>query len=634
MCGFVGYAGQQAPFGNSRLKHMRDVLTHRGPDDAGLWTESETVAVGLGHRRLSILDTRKLGRQPMTTADGQVTIAYNGEFYGYKEQRARLQEKGFRFKSRTDTEVILALYQEMGIECLQVVDGMFGFAIWDRASNRLLLARDRLGIKPVFYAQLANGTLIFASEIKAILASGLIDDAIDMQAHHDYLALNYVPGERTMIKGIKRLQPGHFLTWQDGRIRIERYWHQTFNTELEQPRSKGYRDTVPQVLAAFDRAVERRLVSDVPLGMFLSGGIDSSAILTSMSRLHSGPVKAFTIAFEEASYDESEFAKRAAKAVGAEHHVEVVQPNPDVFLPALAESMDEPYADSSMIPLWYLCRLARQHVTVALGGDGGDELFAGYRTHFAWQLSRMWRKLPKPIRTTWANRVVNALPTSHDKVSFDLKARAFIRSASRTAIDAHYGFKEFMTEEARESLRHSSAEIEQTVRLFRDAVAGMRKPGSLDAILHADFEIYLPNDILVKVDKMSMLHSLEARVPFLDHELVEFSARLPASYKLRGFKTKAILKEAMRSRIPKELLKRRKAGFNVPMAQWLMGPLNPLMNDLLSESSVKRIGIWNSAEVKKLIEQHMSKQADHSRTLWAMICFMLFNQAYRQGRPA
>lgn len=633
MCGFVGYVGGTAPVDRTRLIAMRDRMTHRGPDDAGILIRNGDVSVGLAHRRLSILDTRSIGQQPMSTQNDRFHIVYNGEFYSFVSERNRLKKMGYGFQSRTDTEVILALFAESGVACFDRIDGMFGFAIWDSMEQELTLVRDRLGIKPVFYSTTATGSLLFASEVKALLESKCIDDSINLQAHHDYLGLNYVPGHQTMVNGIQKLPPGHYLTWKAGRIFIKRYWSQTFGTD-QNVYQGNFESAAEDILSCFDAAVERRLVSDVPIGMFLSGGIDSSAILNSMSRLHAGPVKAFTIAFEEASYDESNFARIAAGSVDADHHIELVKPDPDTVLPPLIRSLDEPYADSSVIPLWYLCRLAKRHVTVALGGDGGDELFAGYRTHYAWKLARLWKRVPEPIRINLANRVVGLLPTSHKKMSFDLKARAFIRAASRPAIDAHYGFKEFMPESVRRAMLDSSDELDETVRLFRRATESMSQPGSLDAILAADFEIYLPDDILVKVDRISMLHSLEARVPFLDHRLVELAARLPGNYKLKGLKTKAVLKQALKNRVPSQLLKRRKAGFNVPMAQWLSGPLKPLMMDLLDTQSVSRVGLWRTDDVQSLISSHLNRNEDNSRSLWAMMCFMLFNQEYREGRAA
>ena len=437
-----------------------------------------------------------------------------------------------------------------------------------------------------------------------------------------------------MLKGIHSLEPGHMLVWSRAGTENRKYWQQTF--EAEQPASTppSFAEAQHQVLDSLHASVQKRMIADVPLGMFLSGGIDSSAILMAMAKASSQPIKAFTIRFEQASYDESVHARCAADAFGAEHFIETVDPDPEVFLPALIESMDQPYADSSAIPLWYLCRLARQHVTVSLGGDGGDELFAGYRTHLAWKLGKLWRRLPSWLRETVIPNLIQRLPVSHSKVSFDLKAKAFVAAASRPAVAAHYGFKEFMSSEARCALLNGQDSLEPTVRLFEAAVAHMDDPSTLDAILATDFGVYLPDDILVKVDRMSMAHSLEARVPFLDHHFVEMAAGLPAHYKLRGRETKAILKTSLSGRIPKSLLTRKKAGFNVPMATWLLGPLRPMMMDILSHTAIKRVGLWDPREVDRLIKEHTERQRDHSRTLWALICFMLFNQRFRKGAAA
>lgn len=613
---------------------MRDTLRHRGPDDADLIVSEAGPAIGFAHRRLSILDTRTVGRQPMTRGD--VTIAFNGEIYNFQALRETLQAEGLSFETRTDTEVLLALYQTRGLDMLALLNGMFAFAIWDRARQRVFLARDRLGIKPLFLANGPGDSLLFASEIKALLASKVVDDAIDLQAHHDYLGLTYVPGPRTMLRGVRQLPAAHALVWTGGQQRVWRYWDQTLHSARPagsaRPPSRG--EAARQTLDALQAAVERRMIADVPLGMFLSGGIDSTAVLMCMAKAASAPVKAFTIAFDESGYDESSFAAIAAKAFGAEHHVQTVRPDPDVFLGPLTEALDQPYADSSAIPLWYLCRMARAHVTVALGGDGGDEVLAGYRTHVAWRIRELYRRLPSAARERLIPAMVARLPVSHGKVSFDLKARQFVAAANRSPAAAHFGYKEFLAEDARHALRLPAAQIEPTVRLFADAFAAHPFTHGLDPVLYADCGIYLPDNILVKADRMSMRHGLEARVPFLDHQFVEHVAALPANYKLKNLTTKAVLKQALAGEVPSALLKRRKAGFNVPMATWLNGPLNSLLRDMLSPARVRRVGLWRPGSVAALIDDHESRRRDLSRPLWSMLCFMLFNERFREGRPA
>lgn len=633
MCGIVGYVGSTAPVSRQRLVYMRDTLSHRGPDDADLLVATDGPAVGFGHRRLSILDTRTVGRQPMTR--GELTIVFNGEIYNFQVLRTQLEAEGHRFTTRTDTEVLLALYQTRGTDMLGLLNGMFAFAIWDRARQRVFLARDRLGIKPLFLAAGPGDALLFASEIKALLASKVVDDAIDLQAHHDYLGLTYVPGPRTMLRGVRQLPPAHAIVWEAGRTRQWRYWDQQLHSAgAKGARPPSRRQAASEVLAGLSQAVERRMIADVPLGMFLSGGIDSTAVLMCMAQAASAPVKAFTIRFEEASYDESEFARIAAQAYGAEHHIETVRPDPDTFLGPLTEALDQPYADSSAIPLWYLCRLARQHVTVALGGDGGDEVLAGYRTHVAWRVREVYRRLPKAAREKLIPALVARLPVSHGKISFDLKARQFVAAANRPPAAAHFGYKEFLAEDARHALRAVPAQLEPTVRLFEQAFAAHDFSHGLDPVLYSDQAIYLPDNILVKADRMSMRHGLEARVPFLDHAFVEQVAALPADYKLHRWQTKAVLKRALAGKVPPVLLKRRKAGFNVPMAAWLAGPLHELMRDMLSPSRVRAVGLWRADQVESLIDDHLARRRDLSRPLWSMLCFMLFNERFRGGRSA
>ena len=635
MCGLVGYVGATPPVSRQRLVHMRDTLRHRGPDDAGVYVHAgRDACVGLGHRRLSIIDTRDVGRQPMSDASGRVWIAFNGEVYNFAELRAGLEARGHTFCTRTDTEVLLYLYLERGPEMLRDLDGMFAFALWDGRTERLLLARDRMGIKPLYVACRPDGTVLFASELKALIASQAVDDAIDLQALHDYLALNYVPGPRSILRGVEKLPPAHALIWEGGQVtRRWRYWDQTFHS-VDTPRAPSFPDAARRVRDGLRASVQQRMVADVPLGMFLSGGIDSSSVLGAMSEVASGPVEAFTIAFEEATYDESDHARLAADHFGARHHVELVRPDADTFLGPLTDALDEPYADSSAIPLWYLCRLARRHVTVALGGDGGDELYAGYRTHLAWRLANLYRRLPRVARDRLIPALVARLPVSHGKVSFDLKARAFVRAAAAPPADAHYGFKEFLSEDARHAMQAGPAALEPTARLFRQAFAAHAFGHGLDAVLYSDFAVYLPDDILVKVDRMSMSHGLEARVPFLDHHLVEAAAALPADYKLRGFTTKAVLKRAVRGQVPTTLLERKKAGFNVPMASWLSGALRPLVRDMLSSDRVLRLGLWRPEAVTRLLDEHDAKLRDHSRSIWALLAFVLFNERFRGGRPA
>ena len=637
MCGIVGYVGLDAPITKERLSAMRDTMVHRGPDGDGIFVSTEeNAAVGLGHRRLAIIDTREIGLQPLSNEDGTIHAIFNGEIYNFRELREELIAHGHVFRTLTDTEVLVHLYEDRGDNLLSYIYGMFAFAIWDAKNHRLFLARDRLGKKPLYYAWNNRGTLFFASEIKALLTSGCIDDTIDLQALHDYLALNYVPGPRSMLAAINKLPPAHALIWEDGKIRQFRYWNLNFHSVDPERRFKqqSMHESARETLKMLDGAVQRRLVSDVPIGMFLSGGVDSTAILMCMAENTSLPVKAFTIGFEETSYDESDYAKIAAQSFGAEHHIAIVRPDADTFLGSISEAFDEPYADSSAIPLWYLCRFAREYVTVALGGDGGDELYAGYLTHSAYRIANLYRHLPDVLRNRVIPALVSRLPVSHSKVSFDLRARQFVAAASQNPACAHYGYKEFLSEEARAELRAIPApDIEPTVRLFEAAFRAHKFADTLDAVLYSDFQLYLPDDILVKTDRMSMIHSLEVRSPFLDHLLVEQAASLPAHYKLWGLRGKHILRKALKGFLPTRILRRRKAGFNVPMAQWLNGPLRSIVRDMLAQDMVTRIGIWSAPAVNRLMVEHEARRQDNSRSIWALLMFMLWNERFRHGKP-
>ena len=637
MCGLVGYIGATPPVDRERLETMRDTLTRRGPDGAGLYTHADAgVAVGLAFRRLSIIDTRAVGLQPMHNEDERLTLVFNGEIYNFAALRQELEATGrHTFRTRTDTEVILHLYEECGPAVLERLHGMFALALWDARERHLLLARDRLGKKPLHYGVDPQGNLFFGSELKALMASGCLSDALDLQAHHDYLGLNYVPGPRTMYAGVSKLPAAHALLWKDGRLRTWRYWDVRFQSErgVAHAPPPTEAEAARQTLTLLRTAVRDRMVSDVPLGTFLSGGIDSSAVLMCMAEASARPVEAFTIRFEEASYDESKQAARVARQFGAHHHIETVSPEAGTFLAPLVEVLDEPFADSSAIPLWYLARLARRHVTVALGGDGGDELYAGYRTHKAFRLAQLWRHLPAVLRERLAPALIARLPVSHRKVSFDLKARQFVGAASLPPAEAHYGYKEFLAEDTRRTLvLRDTAAIEPSVRLWQAAFAAHDFGDALDAVLYSDFQLYLPDDILVKVDRITMAHSLEARSPFLDHRLVEHAAALPSRYKLLGTRTKHLLKRALWGKLPLGVLERGKSGFNVPMAAWLNGELRTLLRDTLSPERVKTMGLWSPAAVERLMDAHARKERDHSRTLWALLCFAAWNDRHRGGR--
>ncbi|MBM4320920.1 MAG: asparagine synthase (glutamine-hydrolyzing), partial [Deltaproteobacteria bacterium] len=566
------------------------------------------------------------GGQPMANEDGHVQVVFNGEIYNFPELRGWLEARGHRFASRSDTEVLVHLWEEEGPELVRRLNGIFAFALFDRSSRRLLLARDPLGVKPLYYS-FAAGSLAFGSQLAPLLASGLVSGELDGQALHDYLALAYVPGPRSILAGVRKLPPGERLLWREGELVQERYWELRLASAAGAARFAGSpQDAEEELLAALRRAVRRQLVSDVPLGMLLSGGVDSSTILALMAEASSRPVQAFTIDFAEKGFSEVEFARQVARRFGAEHHLLRVEPQLDAVLPQLLQSADEPFADSSAIPTLHVCRLARQRVTVALAGDGGDEVFAGYQTHRAHRYAALYRRLPRLLTERLLPWAARRLPVSSGKIPFDFKARQFTHAASRPTVAAHFAFKEFLPEEQRRALLDVKdlTVLQPTAELFEQVAAEQHCADPLDTVLYLDQRIYLADDILTKTDRTSMAVSLEARVPLLDLEVVALAATFPAGWKLAGLKGKHVLKRAMRGMLPAEVLRRRKAGFNVPMAAWLRGPLRPLLEEQLTRNGTKRLPYLRHEEVDRLKREHISGKGEWSRPLWALLVLLLW----------
>ena len=623
MCGICGQLNFEAgrPVSSEQLARMNETLVHRGPDEDGFY---EKAPVGLAMRRLSIIDL-STGRQPIHNEDGTVWVVYNGEIYNFRELRTELEEKGHRFITNTDTEVIAHLYEERGDEFLTRLNGMFAIALWDEARRRLLLARDRLGVKPLHYY--ADGErLVFGSEIKAILAAD-VPRAMDDEALSQFLALRYIPAPRTIFRGIHKLPPGYLLRAEAGAVKVEPWW------DLAPPGNEGslrtdveLEEELRELLAD---AVRIRMISDVPLGVFLSGGVDSSAVVAMMARAASGPVRTFSIGFQEKSYDELRYARMIADKFSTQHEEIRVQPRPLEILPRLAETYDEPFADSSSIPVWYVSQMARASVKVALGGDGGDELFGGYETYAAYQWARAYRRLPRVLTEGLIPAVVRGLPVSDAKISFDYKAKQFVRWACRPPEEAHYGWKViFDTDERDALLAEGLSRGTDPLTLFIERFRRVRGNDTLGGLMGVDTKIYLPDDILVKVDRMSMAHSLEVRTPFLDYRVVEWANRLSSSYKVRGLEKKVIFRRALRGIIPREILDRKKAGFNVPLAAWFRGELRDTLQDVLSPSRVKAQGVFQPEEVRRLIEDHERRRADYSRHLWSLLMFSLWYDRY------
>jgi asparagine synthase (glutamine-hydrolysing) len=630
VCGICGIIGTdlKAPVENKRIETMCNSLIHRGPDDSGVFIEHN---VGLGHRRLSIVDLEH-GHQPMANEDETIWIVYNGEFYNHEDYVLELKSKGHKYKSRSDTETIIHLYEEYGLDVVDFLRGMFAFAIYDKRHKRLVLARDRLGIKPLYY-YFEDGNLIWGSEIKSILASGYVKPKLRLQSLPDYLANRYTSGEETLFEGIKRLLPGHVMVWQDGKIRIHRYWDLELGAP-DEPASEE--EVIDEFKSLFEESVRLRLMSDVPLGMFLSGGIDSSAIAGVMSRMVDQPIKTFSVAFQEREANELHYAKAASQAFGADHHEVIV--TPEAFfdkLPKLIWQEDEPIAFPSSIPLYFVSDLARSHVKVVLTGEGSDELLAGYakykKTLLNLHLGTIYSRIfPSSLRDR-----VKALI---DRTELNPLVR---RKAIRTflylepEIESIYfdNFSVFSKNRIENLLTPQALETLNGIDPYNSNRAYFNRNGHcglLDRLLYTDMKTYL-HELLMKQDQMSMAASIESRVPFLDHKLVEFVARLPHRFKLRGWTTKYILRKSMNGMLPKEILYRKKAGFPVPIRKWFQnGTFLDLPEYLLSDRTLAR-GFFKKDYVEQLLGSHVSGQDDHSERLWSLLNFEIWQRIFIDG---
>jgi asparagine synthase (glutamine-hydrolysing) len=620
ICGIFHY-GERASADAAVLRRMTDVITHRGPDDAGYHVDGP---LALGMRRLSIIDLDS-GRQPIYSEDRSLVVVCNGEIYNFRELRARMA--GRRFTTQGDVEPMLHLYRDHGDAMPEKLRGMFAVALWDAARARLLLARDRLGVKPLYYADTGRA-LVFASEIKSILQHPAVTREVDPDTLHHYLSLNYVPAPFTMLRGIRQLGPGELLVCDAGGVRTRAYWDLRFEPEHGVSEDEWAR----RVREKLDEATRARLVSDVPFGAFLSGGVDSSAVVACMAGAMAEPVKTFAIDFEERSFSEAPYAARVAALYRTEHRVQTARADVVDLIDALVWHADDPLADSSMIPVYLVSRFAREHVTMVLTGDGGDEAFAGYPTYNAWFVRDLYRRVPRFVRRNLVRRVVEALPVSTGKVSFDFRARRFVSGAELDAEEAHFWWRAILSESAKRAL-YTDAFRERvtptpTSELYRAHFRRSHTDDALSRMLYADTRFYLPADMLTKVDRMSMANALEARSPFLDHELMELAARIPSSIKFRGHRQKYILKRALVPLLPRDILSRRKAGFNVPVGAWLHGALGQRARTVLAPERIAAAGFFRSAAVRALLDEHEARRADHSFAIWGLLCFQLWYERF------
>lgn len=632
MCGIAGILQfDGAPPDEDLLRRMTRVLAHRGPDAEGLHVAGP---VGLGHRRLAILDLSPAAQQPLSNEDGSLWLTYNGEIYNFAELRAELTAAGHVFRSRTDSEVVVHAYEQWGVECLSRFNGMFAFGLWDSRRRHLWLVRDRLGIKPLFYACLP-GRFLFGSEIKALLSCPQLGRQLDYQALAYYLALNWIPAPHTLFAAVRQLLPGHWLlVTPDGAVTDTQYWE----LQYQEPAPQSERAWREQFDAAMADAVRLRLVSDVPFGAFLSGGLDSSSIAWWMTQGLSAPLHTFTVAFPGTSYDEGPYARHVAQALGTVHHEQPVTPELATLLPKLVWHAEEPTADSSMLAVYYLAQETRKHVTMALSGDGGDELLAGYETYQAYYLAHCYRLIPGALRRHLVAPLVNSLPASARKMSLEMRLKRFVAGAEYPPEDAHALWRIIFGAAERARLlapiwREPGVQSD-VVDLYREWLARSTARHPLDRLLWVDTRLYLPNDMLVKLDRMTMAHGLEARVPFLDYRVVELVAAMPPEYKLRHFHCKKyILKAVMRGRLPPRTLARPKAGFNIPLAQWLRHDLRDFVQDALSPAAVRDLGILDPGVVAQLLDEHF-RGADHSHQLWGLLTLALWWRTFQQTAPA
>lgn len=611
MCGIAGFVGGGT---REQVVAMTDALEHRGPDDSGIEVRGD---VGFGHRRLSIIDTSARGHQPMLTPDERCMVVFNGEIYNFAHLRKSLEKKGHAFEGGSDTEVLLHLYDEHGERFLDEATGMFALALYDFQTRTLILARDRFGEKPLYWAQTGE-TLYFASEMQAMFASRGIAKTIDMRALSMYLALDYVPTPYSILEGVHKLEPATMLIATPTGTRKRKFWS---------PPERGEEISEDAALAELDtrlsRSVSRQLVSDVPLGIFLSGGLDSSTVAYYAQQASRSSIETFAIGFDEPSFDESSFAREVAAHVGTHHHEHVVRSSDALALvPSLADTLSEPMADASIIPTLLLSSFTRSHVTVALGGDGGDELFAGYPTFLAERAYGLYATLPAALRSS-IRALADRLPVSHGNLPLTYQIRKFVDTDAHSDVRRHLEWLGTFSRRERAELLQSSTERDAYAFIELYA-AEVTKQSSGNALLYAYMRSYLMDQVLVKVDRASMRHALEVRAPFLDHELAAFVMTLPYELKYHGRTSKYLLKKLMRGKLQDNIIDRKKKGFGVPLAAWLTGPLRPLMEELLSAKSLKRHGLFQESYVQRLVDDHVAFRRDNRKELWNLMVFQLW----------
>lgn len=625
MCGICGTVNRDpdAPVDAAVLYRMAKALAHRGPDSEGFFVNNH---VGLAHRRLAIIDLSPDGTQPMSNEDGSIRIVFNGEIYNFSELRAALVRKGHSFRSRTDTEVIVHLYEELGPKAFCALRGMFALAIWDANRRQLLLARDRLGKKPLYYF-FGSSSFIFASELQSLLEDPAVPRIPDLEAIRYYLTYRYVPSPYSAFQGIRKLPPAHYLVLKDGQLQVSRYW----TLRYAETSHKTEEILSTRLRGSLEEAVRLRMVSDVPIGAFLSGGLDSSAVVALMSRLSGEPVKTFSIGFEEQEFSELPYARSIARRFGTDHHEYVVKPDAVSILPLLVRHFGEPFADATAVPQYYLSKLAREHVTVVIAGDGGDEAFGGYDRYVAAMVDRPTDRILCPLRNGLAGmtRRLSRVPLS---TPFLQRTGRMLRALSD---DPQRRYVRWMScfDIQQQAALFSSAFLKQVrgidpERLVLDRYQDTDAVHPLNATLDVDVNTYLPDDLLVKADITSMANSLEVRAPLLDHPLMEFAASLPPSLKIRGLEKKYLLKRAMADLLPPEILNRSKQGFIVPIDRWFRHDLQEMAYDTLLDSRSLARGYFRPDEVKRLLDEHVGGSQHRHRQLWSLLMLELWHRCF------
>ncbi len=639
MCGITGavWTAAEKAIDRETLRRMVDSLRHRGPDDEGFYTSQIEVrsgyglmpGVALGHRRLSIIDLAG-GHQPMSNEDGSIWVAFNGEIYNYRDLRRRLEGTGHRFRTASDTETIVHLYEDEGPRALEYLNGMFALAVWDAHRAQLLLARDRLGQKPLAY-RVEPDRLLFASELKALLEVADVPRRLSPQALDAYLTYQYVPHPQTIFEGIAKLPPAHYALYRDGKLEVRPYWQPDFSAEEERPAAE-YAEELRERMTS---AVELRLRSDVPLGAFLSGGIDSSIVVGLMCRAAESSVRTFSIGFPVKEYDETSYARLVAEQFGTEHEEFQVEPDALEILPKLVWHYDEPFADSSAIPTWYVSQLTRRHVTVALSGDGGDELFAGYPRYRAVWMADFFDRLPGWLRGLLAGRYWQMLPASPRQKSFRRRLKRFTEVLGETPARRYLQWIAIFNEARRAELYSegflATLPDVDPLSFLAEARARITDRDPVTTASLADLVTYLPCDLMTKVDVASMAHGLECRQPFLDHRVVELAARMPLAQKFAWGQGKRILLETFSDLLPKPIRKRPKMGFGVPLDHWFRGPLADFAREVLLDRRTQERGLFRGEVTTRLLEDHVAGRFDHSYRLWALLFLELWQRRWLDG---